>query len=109
MKEKELQKAILEYLNKVGFYAWRNNTGAMKGSYKGKTRFVRFSPKGSGDIFAIIENGEFLSIEVKSKGKVPTLDQKNWMSTLFGYGATAVWVDSWENFEQFCSNRGWPI
>jgi hypothetical protein len=38
MKESEIQGQILDYLRLTGFYAWRNNTGAMVAEYGGRKR-----------------------------------------------------------------------
>lgn len=107
MKEAELQKAIIKYLNAIGILAWRNNTGGFVGTYKGKKRFVRFGIPGAGDIFGLTKCGKFLSIEVKVLGKRPTILQEAWAHKIrenFGY---AFWVDSWEAFESICRDMGW--
>ena len=109
MKESELQKAIINYLNKIGMFAWRNNVGAFAGTYKGKKRFIRFSPKGSGDIFAIDKEGRFHSIEIKSKGKNLTTDQHHWMDVVNEHRGYAFYVDSWELWESICRDKGLPI
>jgi hypothetical protein len=108
-KESVLQKAIIEYLNKIGIFAFRHNTGAVLMRYKGKNRFIRFGIKGSSDILGIMKDGRFLSIEVKRKGETPTLDQFNWMDRIADNNGFAVWVDSWEAWESICRDEGWPI
>jgi hypothetical protein len=70
--EKDIQKAILEYLQIKGYFCWRNNTGAVTNSYNGKERFFRYGKAGSGDILGLTKEGKFFSIEVKAKGKKPT-------------------------------------
>jgi len=68
LKEKEIQSFILEYLewNKIGYF-WRNNTGGMIKSYKGKNMFMRFGELGSADIIGVL-NGRFIAIECKGEG-----------------------------------------
>lgn len=88
MKEKELQKTILDWLEYKKIFYWRNNSGAMISEYKGKMRFMRFGEVGSPDIFAIkmvfpcpgngiIGIGQIIGIEVKSpKGKMSKFQEK---------------------------------
>lgn len=59
-----MQRQILDWLNLKGIFAWRNNTGAMRARYGGKTRYVRFGAVGSPDIFAL-HKGKLYGIEVK--------------------------------------------
>lgn len=56
MKESAIQKAILEYLAARHILGFRMNTGAMKGEYKGKQRFMRFGVAGMADILAFPGN-----------------------------------------------------
>ena len=106
MKERDLQKAILKYLNAVGIYAWRNNTGSFSGEYKGRKRFVRFSTPGAADIFAVLpRSGRFLAIEVKSEGKKPTPAQIAWGRIVNEAGGIWVCIDSWDVFERFMSGE----
>ena len=66
IKEKYIQKAILDYLEFRGFFHWRNNSGATKTEKGG---FIRFGAVGSPDIF-VIREGVCYGIEVKNeKGK----------------------------------------
>lgn len=68
--EHEIQKQILDWLKIKGIFHWRNNTGAMASTYKGKTRFMRFGAVGSPDIFAV-HRGKIYGIEVKGlKGEM---------------------------------------
>jgi hypothetical protein len=64
MTESNLVNSCLDYLAKRQVFAWRNNTGAFAGEYKGKTRFFRYGAKGSPDILGIIR-GRFFGIECK--------------------------------------------
>jgi hypothetical protein len=50
-KESEVLAEVLRYLrSRPDVVAWRVNTGAMVGEYKGKRRFVRFGEPGQSDI-----------------------------------------------------------
>ncbi|HEB41813.1 MAG TPA: hypothetical protein ENI08_02210 [Candidatus Dependentiae bacterium] len=64
MSEKQLVSACLDILSAYKILAWRNNSGAMQKTYKGKTHFVRFGAVGSPDIIAI-HRGRFVGIECK--------------------------------------------
>jgi hypothetical protein len=69
LKESELQKSILDYLAWKHVFHYRNNSGAIFATYKGKDRFFKFGAAGSPDIVCVI-NGQYVGIEVKAlKGK----------------------------------------
>ena len=66
--ENQVQKDILQYLLKRGFFVWRQNQIHVKGrTFNGK--------KGLGDIVGILPCGRFLSIEVKTETGKVSLDQ----------------------------------
>jgi hypothetical protein len=75
VKESEIQRAILDYLAACGILAFRMNTGAMRGEYKGKTWFMRFGAPGMADILAFPNDKMWLTphqhpvlwIEVKAE------------------------------------------
>lgn len=73
VKEKEIQKAILNYLALFPqkCFVWRANTGAAK--FDG--RYVKFGIKGMADIIGVL-GGRFLAIEVKRPGRKPDMHQK---------------------------------
>jgi len=52
VKESAIQRSILDLLAAKGILAFRMNTGAMSGSYKGKKWFMRFGVPGMADILA---------------------------------------------------------
>ena len=64
--EHETQSVILDWLKVKRIFHWRSNTGAFVGTYKGKSRFVRFGKKGSPDIFVMIPGRGTFGIEVKA-------------------------------------------
>ena|SRR3990167_11558175 len=69
IKEKDIQRTILDYLLLKRIFHWRNNTGAFASEYKGKKSFIRFGALGSPDIFILIQ-GIIYACEVKNeKGK----------------------------------------
>ena len=69
LREHEIQRQILEWLELKHIFHWRNNVGAMK-TLRG---FIRFGTPGSPDIFALW-NGVLWGIEVKNeKGRLSIL------------------------------------
>lgn len=64
--ETDLVRGCLALLKLYRVMAWRNNTGAVRSTYNGKTRFTRYGMAGSPDIIAIRpHNGKFIGIECK--------------------------------------------
>jgi hypothetical protein len=92
-------RACLEYLAARGIMAFRNNTGAMRAEYKGKTRFMRFGAKGSGDIFGILPGGRFLSVECKIGNNKPTPAQEDWAARVRAAGGMALTAWTIEGLE----------
>lgn len=101
--ESEIQQAILDYLKTVpGVVAWRSNTGAFSGEYKGKRRFVRFGIKGGADIIGFRREhvnpgwipreyrARFLAIEVKRRGVEPTPAQRSFLDLVRTAGGLAI-------------------
>lgn len=94
-KESDIQRACLGYLRLRGWLAWRNNSGAVTASYKGKRRFFRFnSAPGSSDLFFVAPAGRFGCVEVKRPGNEPTEIQASWLETVRRAGGVALCVHS---------------
>lgn len=69
MKETDLQRQVLDYLAWKRIFAYRNNSGAFAGEYKGRKRFIRFSAVGSLDIICVVD-GLYVGLELKApRGK----------------------------------------
>lgn len=100
-KETDIVKACLQYLNLVGVFAWRSNTGAVSGTYKGKDRFIRFGPKGQSDIIGILPDGRFLAVEVKRPGGKLTFEQDMFLDTIRKRGGVALHVQSLQECEDW--------
>ena len=73
-REKDVQRAILDYLAWKKIFHYRQNTGAMVSEYKGAKRFMRFGAKGSPDIVAVI-SGRYIGIECKGSNGKQSADQ----------------------------------
>lgn len=100
--ENELTKEILDYLNtrykrycvedKKPFR--RNNNIAVRGR-----TFV--GQKGVSDIIGILPTrGIYTEIEVKDKGKTPSIEQIDHQEMIAGAGGIWLWCDSFEMFKE---------
>ncbi len=94
--ERDIQKTGMELLRSLGWKVHRRNTGAYTATYKGKTRFVRFSEKGAADVWFTIpqQNNRHGEWEVKRGGERPTMDQVRWLRQMNEDGGAAFWTDS---------------
>ena len=95
--EKDIQKSVLDYLEKRGVMAWRNNSGATAGlrPESGKHFFIRYGTPGSPDIIAVIE-GYFVGIECKASGGKQRPDQKAFEENLLAAGGIYLLVTSFD-------------
>ena len=93
--EREIQRAILDYLAAQHILAWRANTGAFRGTYKGQERFVRFGLKGQPDIFAVLPPfGRLVAIEVKRPGGKLSVHQAAFLDAIARQGGIGLCVSS---------------
>jgi hypothetical protein len=98
--EAEIQKSILAVLRFHGVHAWRQNTGAFAGEYKGRSRFIRFGVKGQADIVGLLgptfgrDAGRMIAVEVKRPGNRPTPEQVRWLIEINDAGGFAFWATS---------------
>lgn len=67
MKEIEMQKLILDYLQYHKGLFWRNNTVGIFDKSKGIYRKNKGQMQGVADILGVL-NGRFIAIEVKAEG-----------------------------------------
>ena len=111
MKEADIQKTILEYLQwQVPGYFFRQNTGASVSEYKGKKRFIRYRVAGMSDILGIWHDkpqgiGIFIAIEVKKPGKKATVLQQEFIDKINNFGGRAIVADCLEDvIEMFKTN-----
>lgn len=93
--ETEITRQCLEVLNAQGWCVWRQNSGGVKATYKGKDRFFRFhSMPGCSDILGLTDEGKFIAIEVKRPGGKPTLMQQTFIDLVADKGGIALVVTS---------------
>lgn len=91
--------AIIHYLRAIGGIAWRNNVGGFAGEYtdrQGNTRrrFVSFGEKGQGDVLALMRDGTFVSVEVKTGRDKLRPEQVAWMDDVNARGGVAFVANS---------------
>lgn len=73
--EQQVQYAIRHALTMLGLRCERLNSGAMAATYKGRTRFLRFTFAGCTDLVALLPDGRTLWCECKRPGGKLTEDQ----------------------------------
>ena len=96
-KEKDIQRAILDHITRMGGVAIKfNNVGIRKldGSY------IPPRQKGIADILACYK-GKFIAIEVKSAGKKPTEEQNKFLYEVLEAHGRSCWVDNIDDFLKF--------
>jgi len=86
MKEKEIQKQIIEWLGWKKIFHFRNNTGSFTNSAGG---FYRFGAVGSPDIMWVVD-GQFVGIEVKGYGGKQSPAQKEFQVNLMLAGGKYI-------------------
>jgi hypothetical protein len=90
--EKDVQKAIVEYLTLIGFMVLRINSGALRIG----DRFVRFnSARGCSDLLVVAKpSGRLIAVEVKREGNKPTELQEAFLEEVRRAGGVALCVSS---------------
>jgi len=92
--EAQIQKAILECLQGIGYWCWRNNSGNTVVGEGTSRRLIRMSPKGSPDIVGVLPGGRFWGLEVKVPGKKQNANQIEWEAKARKFGVRYAVVDS---------------
>lgn len=107
-RETDLVKQCLDVLALRGVFAWRQNQGGMKATYKGKSRFLRFAGvDGISDIIGVLPGGKMLTVECKMPGNKPSPEQKGFIEKVRQHGGIAVVVyDVQELIDVLCDL--WP-
>lgn len=86
--EGELVHAALEYLQRRGVFAWRNNTGAVKAD----DRFIRYGYRGSADILGVAADGRIVCCECKSQFGRLSAYQEHFLAEVKERGGIAIVV-----------------
>jgi hypothetical protein len=95
MTEQELKTLIIHYLNAKGHFAWVNNSGLVRNTYKNKSgqikeRAWRAGVKGGSDILGIAKDGRFIAIECKVGTNKPTDLQEYFLDEIKRRGGYAI-------------------
>ncbi len=75
--EKDIQKAILQYLKVRGFLCKRNNAGKAFAEHNGKKRMFSLGESGWPDIEGLTKDGKYFGIEVKTRTGILSDSQLN--------------------------------
>lgn len=81
LSESEIQRQITDWLTLSRVFWYRQNSGAIASSHKGKRRFVRFARPGACDLVAVI-GGRYIGIEVKRAGEDQSQAQREFQAAL---------------------------
>jgi len=93
MTEKEIQKAVMNYLLECPIVAWVyvTSAGYVRGLKGGRAFKVGFN--GLTDILGQLTDGRILAIEVKKPGEKPREDQLEFIENVNINNGLAFWVD----------------
>ncbi len=88
LRETDLVKSCIQYLEMKRIKAWRNNSGAQVSEYNGKKRFFKYGATGSPDILAVEpKTGRLINIECKVGKNTMSDSQKQWKKEMEATGA----------------------
>lgn len=107
-RESEVLAQVLAWLRLHRVFHWRNNSGArVLPGRGGKGQLVRWGVVGSGDVFALLPGGRFVSVEVKRPGGKPRPSQVLWADAVRAAGGAALVVTGVEELERGLREEGW--
>lgn len=89
-----LCRQIIDYLNTLGHFAWKNQTGIVRKD----GCWIQYGYPGSSDIFCILRGGKFLGVEVKIDKDKKREKQKLFEDILHKMGAQYLCVRSFDDF-----------
>ena len=99
--EKQIQNEILEWLEKKGFFCWRNNNIGLFDVYTGKFRRKgKYQVLGVSDILGLMKDGRLIAIEVKSRIGRITENQQNFLDKVNENGGVGFLARSIEDVEK---------
>jgi len=94
--ESQILAAILrEFGSRTDIRLWRQNTGAARDPHTGQV--IRFGVPGQADLSGILQGGQRLEIEVKTKTGRQSKEQKRWQRMIEKFGGVYVLARSVED------------
>jgi len=102
--EGRIKADILRYLEKRGFFAWNNPSGAVRIA---PDRWVSFGHKGSADILGCLPGGRFLAIEVKAQRGRLSPEQSAFLERIRGLGGMALVTRGWRELDATLRRDGY--
>ena len=107
ISEKNIQAAIIEYLELLDRQGvlkfWRQNSGV----FRVDNRFIRAGVSGIPDICGYVSGGKALFIEVKRIGGKKRLDQVAFVENAKRFGAIAFFASSVDDVQFELKQRGY--
>ncbi len=98
--EKEIQNEILGWLDKKGYFFWRNNSTGLFDPFAGTFRRKgKYQVLGISDILGLI-NGRFVAIEIKSENGKVSFYQQEFIDNINDNGGCAFIARSIEDVEK---------
>lgn len=94
MKERDIQKAIMDYLRLKGCLVFKHRNVGIYKQNTGKYIPLSFGEKGISDIIGLTPTGKFLAIEVKMPKKKPSKEQLDFIDKVNEKGGLAFWADN---------------
>lgn len=108
-KEKDVQRAALDWLTAKRIFHYRNNTG---GFFDANKRFYRFGEIGSPDIIAVVK-GRYVGIECKGTDGKVSENQAEFGRRLIAAGGTYIVIRSLDDliaaFEELYTGVAKPV
>lgn len=86
LSERNVMDQVTHLLSLSGLWWHRNNTGAVKLTYKGKVRYVRYGVPGMPDYTVYLPDGRIWWIEAKSSTGTLRPEQQAWMDRAAEHG-----------------------
>ena len=88
VRERDVQKAVLQFLALKRVWAWRNNVGAtvIENRENRGRRFIRFGSPGMPDVMAVLPSGKVFHIECKSGTGKQSEAQLEWQKKAEDHG-----------------------
>jgi len=102
--EGRIKAACLRYLEKRGFMAWNNPSGAVRIA---QDRWLHFGKKGSADILGCLSGGRFLAVEVKAPSGRLSQEQQVFLEAIRSLGGLALVVRGWKELDMALSKEGY--